>query len=138
MRLVAWFDDIIPYLWWPISAKPTPLITWLSLLLVAPAKGFELAYQQDDPTELVKELLEDMTNTVICEVDHTWNRPGGIRKCKPGVLCTLFKKFYRTNRPLTPTLETFVKQVKKIVAKGIHWLQHEHTALKYCWCSSKN
>ena len=68
------------------------------------AKGFELRYQPDDEREIVRDLLYDMTNRVICEVDHTADKTG-IRKCRPGIACCFFKKFYRINRPPTPVLK---------------------------------
>ena len=77
------------------------------------AKGFELIYQPDDETEIVRDLLYDVTNRVICEIDHTADKTG-IRKCRPGIACCFFKKFHRINRPPTPVLEIKAKHDQKL------------------------
>lgn len=56
---------------------------------------------RDDVTQVASDLLEEMLNGVVCMTDHTADRLG-IRKCKPGKVCTLFKRFYKTDMGHNP------------------------------------
>ena len=90
-----------------------------------------------------KRILYDMTNRVICEVDHTADK-AGVRKCRPGITCCHFKKFYRTNRPPTPVLEMKTKHKNKLSKNKGGWCkknlrisnpswQWATTAILYCF-----
>lgn len=76
-----------------------------------------MPYQPDDGTEVVKDLLDEMTNSVVCEVDHSKSRSSS-RKCKPGVVCTLFKKIYRPSRPTTPITQ-LARKCRQRVTRGV-------------------
>ena len=108
------FIELIAEIIHQYSAKPiTRLVSLIMhLLLVLVAKGFELNYQPDDETEIVRDLLYDMTNRVICQVDHTADKTG-VRKCRPGVTCCFFKKFHKIDRPPTPVQETIAKRARQ-------------------------